>query len=197
MLLVAFVCYAGGVRIGLSYGKETPDPSSVAEEVDEDVQRRALVATISTATLGEPLFGMGEPIELAWANGQVLPAQLDLSHVHAVRAVTERLRGVARYFGGQADPFEAVVTRYTRWMQIPAPEAVKAALASALAELHTEAGWCCYDSGVASTGHFSRAVRLADAAGDACGVVNAAWHAGLVLIRAGQPNDALKVFQLG
>jgi len=60
-----------------------------------------------------------------------------------------------------------------------------------------EAGWCAYDSGVASTGHFIRAVRLADEAGDACGVVNAAWHAGLVLIRAGQPNDALKVFQLG
>ncbi|MGH3868652.1 MAG: helix-turn-helix domain-containing protein [Pseudonocardiaceae bacterium] len=79
-------------RIGLSYGKETPDPSSVAEEMDEDVKRRALVATISTATLGEPLFGMGKPIEPAWASGQVVPAQLDLSHVHMVRAVTERLR---------------------------------------------------------------------------------------------------------
>jgi tetratricopeptide (TPR) repeat protein len=127
----------------------------------------------------------------------MLPSRLDLSHVHTVRAVTERLRGVARSYGGQADPFQAMVRRYTPWMQVPAPERVKAPLASAVAELCTEAGWCAYDSGVASTGHFIRAVRWADEAGDACGVVNAAWHAGVVLIRTGRPNDALKVFQLG
>jgi tetratricopeptide (TPR) repeat protein len=127
----------------------------------------------------------------------MLPARLDESHVHTVRAVTERLRGVARSYGGQADSFQAEVRRYTRWLAVPAPKAVRAAFGSAVAELCTEAGWCAYDSGVASTGHFIRAVRWADEAGDACGVVNAAWHAGVVLIRAGRPNDALKVFQLG
>jgi hypothetical protein len=127
----------------------------------------------------------------------MLPARLDVSHVHTVRAVTERLRGVARSYGGQADSFQAMVRRYTRWLAVPAPKAVRAAFGSAVAELCTEAGWCAYDSGVASTGHFTRAVQLADDAGDPCGVVTAAWHAGLVLIRAGQPNDALKAFQLG
>jgi hypothetical protein len=38
---------------------------------------------------------------------------------------------------------------------------------------------------------------LADEAGDAYGIANAAWHAGLTLVRSGHPNDALKLFQLG
>ncbi|MGH3867698.1 MAG: hypothetical protein ACRDQ4_16485 [Pseudonocardiaceae bacterium] len=61
--------------------------------------------------------------------------------MHTVRAVTERLRGVARYYGGQAEVFGAAATLYTRWMRVPAADAVKVQLAAALAELHTEAGW--------------------------------------------------------
>lgn len=70
--------------------------------------------------------GLGELIEVALPSGQVLPARLDMSHVQAVRAVTERLRGVARYYGGQADLFGAAATLYTRWWGVPATEAVRA-----------------------------------------------------------------------
>ncbi|MCA1705281.1 MAG: hypothetical protein LC808_19295, partial [Actinobacteria bacterium] len=70
-------------------------------------------------------------------------------------------------------------------------------LGCALAELHTETGWCCYDSGVDGTGHFTRALALADEAKDAFGIANAAWHAGATLVRSGHPHDALKAFQLG
>jgi hypothetical protein len=118
-------------------------------------------------------------------------------HVHTVQAVTERLHGVARYYGGQADLFGTAAKLYTRWMQVPATEAVRARLAAALAELHTEAGWCSHDSGLDGTGHFIRAVRLAATAGDAYGIANAAWYAGVTLIHQGHPNDALKEFQLG
>ncbi|MGH3721395.1 MAG: hypothetical protein ACRDRI_21605 [Pseudonocardiaceae bacterium] len=93
--------------------------------------------------------------------------------------------------------FGAAATLYTRWMGVPATDDVKARLAAALAELHTEAGYYCYDSGVDGGGYFSRGLGLADQAGDACGIANAAWHAGLVLVRKGYPNDALKQFQLG
>jgi hypothetical protein len=44
---------------------------------------------------------------------------------------------------------------------------------------------------------FIRALQLADEAGDAFGIANAARHAGLTLVRSGHPNDALKCFQLG
>jgi hypothetical protein len=181
----------------LGYSEEGLDTPSVEEEVDEDVKRRALIAATTAAALGQVVQGLGEFTELALPTSQLLPSRLSMSHVHTVGAVTDQLRGVARYYGGQADLFGAAATLYTRWMQVPATEAIKARLAAALAELHTEAGWCCYDSGLDGTAHFTRGLWLADAAGDAYGIANAAWHAGATLVRNGHPNDALKLFQLG
>ncbi|MCA1673209.1 MAG: hypothetical protein LC799_13765 [Actinobacteria bacterium] len=122
---------------------------------------------------------------------------MGMSHVHAVEAVTERLRGVARQFGGQTDLFGAATHYYTQWLSLPASDAVKARLRVALAELYNDAGWSCYDAGVDGTGFFTRALGLADDAGDAFGIANAAWHSGATLVRNGYPDDALKCFQLG
>jgi tetratricopeptide (TPR) repeat protein len=182
--------------MGLGYGEEDADSPS-ADNVDEDMKRRALIAATSLAVLGQVIDGLGEPIELALPIGQALPPRLSMSHVHAVRAVTERLVSVTRYYGGQADLFGAAVQLYTRWLTVPAADAVKAWLAATLAELHAQAGWACYDSGVDGRGHFTRALRLADQAGDAYGIANAAWEAGMTLVRNGHPNDALKLFQFG
>lgn len=182
--------------MGLSYGEEEPGPSPAEEDVDEDVKRRALIAATSMAALGQVIKGLGEPIELALPSAQ-LPSRLVMSHVQAVRTVTQQLRGMARYYGGQADLFGAAVQLYAQWLNVPATEAIKAGLAAALAELYTEAGWCCYDAGVDGRGYFTRALRVADEAGDAYGIANAAWHAGLTLVRNRHPNDALKLFQLG
>ncbi|MGH3720891.1 MAG: hypothetical protein ACRDRI_18990, partial [Pseudonocardiaceae bacterium] len=52
-------------------------------------------------------------------------------------------------------------------------------------------------SGLNGIGHFDRALRLAGKGADAYEIVNAAWQAGLTLVRSGHPNDALKLFQLG
>ncbi|MGH3722401.1 MAG: hypothetical protein ACRDRI_26910 [Pseudonocardiaceae bacterium] len=152
---------------------------------------------MALSPLSQGTQALAEPIQLPLPTGWVLPSRLGMSHVHTVRAVTDRLRSVARYQGGQGDVFGAAATLYTRWMGVPAPEDVKARLAAALAELHTEAGYYCYGSGVDGGGYFTRGLGLADVAGDACGIANAAWHAGLVLVRKGYPNDALKQFQLG
>ena len=163
----------------------------------EDVRRRAVIAATSLAVLGEVVQGLGELTELALPTGDRLPLRLGMAHVHAVEAVTERLRGVARQFGGHGGLFVVAAQYYARWMVVPASEVVKARLGAALAELYTEAGWSCYDSGVDGMGCFTRALRLADEAGDAFGIANAAWHAGLTLVRSGHPDDALKCFQLG
>ncbi|MGH3693201.1 MAG: hypothetical protein ACRDRX_04245 [Pseudonocardiaceae bacterium] len=160
----------------------------------EDVRRRTLIATTSMAALGQVVQGLEE---LALPTGEPLPTRLGMSHVQAVAAVTERLRGVARQFGGQAELFGAAAQRYARWMDVPASQMVTARLGAALAELYTEAGWAYYDSGVDGMGCFTRAQRLAAAAGDVFGISNAAWQAGRTLVRSGHPNDALKCFQLG
>ncbi|MGH3833562.1 MAG: hypothetical protein ACRDRS_24525, partial [Pseudonocardiaceae bacterium] len=181
-------------RLGVSYGEQAPDTPSANKEVTEAMKRRVLVALTMAAATDQAFAGLPE---LALPTAQPLPSRLEMSHVHTVRAVTEQLRGIARYYGGQADLFGAAVTLYTRWMEVPATDVVKAALAAALAELHTEAGWCCYDSGLDGTGLFTRALRLAGQARDTYGIANAAWHAGMILVRTGHPNDALKLLQLG
>jgi len=183
-------------RLGVSYGEERVEAPPAEEEVDEAVKRRALIATATTAAVGQALLG-GEPVKLALPTEQPLPSRLGMSDVHVVRAATEQLRGLAWYYGGQAGLFGAAVKLYTPWMQVPATEAVKAQLAAALAELYTAAGWSWYDSGLDGTGYFTRAISVADEFGDTYGVANATWHAGSTLVRTGHPNDALKLFQLG
>jgi transcriptional regulator with XRE-family HTH domain len=182
--------------MGLSYGEDRLDSPPVGEEVDEEMKRRAVLAALSAAALGQVVHGLGEQIGVAPPRG-VLPSRLSMSHVHVVRAVTDQLNRVTRYYGGQADLFAAAATLYTRWMQVPATEAIKTGLAAALADLHTDAGWCCYDEGADGTGYFIRAFELGDKAADAYSIANAAWQAGLTLVRSGYPNDALKLFQLG
>ncbi|MGH3914557.1 MAG: helix-turn-helix domain-containing protein [Pseudonocardiaceae bacterium] len=181
---------------GGAYPTEEGDPDP---EVDDEVKRRALIAATSLAALGQVVKGMGEVAELALPRSgrEPLLSRLTMGHVRAVEAVTERLRGLNRQYGGQGDLFSAAARQYTRWLGIAAPDAVTAQLGCALAELHTEAGWACHDSGVDATGHFTRALQIADEAGDAYGIANAAWHAGTTQLRVGHPGDALKVLQLG
>jgi hypothetical protein len=130
--------------MSLSYGEDGPGALAV-EEVDEDMKRRALLAATTAATLDRVAHSQGDrSIKLAFPTEDPLPSRLGMCHVHEVRALTSRLVGMARYYGGQAGPFGDAVTRYTRWMRVPATDTVKAQLAAALAELHTEAGWCCH-----------------------------------------------------
>ncbi len=189
----------GYLRLGDADSAYAEGEGGVDPEVDEEMQRRVLIAATSWAALGQVVQAMGELAELALPRSgeEPLPSRLSMAHVQAVEAVTEQLRSLARRFGGQAGLFGAAAEYYSRWLTVPATEAVKARLGCALAELHTEAGWCCYDSGVNAAGHFTRALGLADDAGDAYGIANAAWHAGATLVRSGHPDDALKEFQLG
>jgi hypothetical protein len=161
------------------------------------MRRRVLIGATSLAALGQVVTGLGELAELALPTEESLPSRVGMAHVQAVEAVTGQLRAMARRFGGQAGLFSAAVRYYTRWLVVPMTDAVEARLGAALAELHTEAGWACYDSGIDGKGFFTRALRLADEAGDGFGIANAAWHAGLTLVRSGHADDALKSLQLG
>ncbi len=98
-------------RMGLSYGEQGSDAPSV-EEVDEAMKRHAVLATSSAVVLGQAFLGLGESIEVPLPTEDPLPSRLGMSHVHEVRAVTERLRSVGRYYGGQAGLFGDAVRRY-------------------------------------------------------------------------------------
>ena len=181
-------------RMFLGYGGTGSDLASVVEEVSDEVKRRILLATM----MNEPFLSVrGEPITLGLPTDDPLPSRLIMADVHEVRTLTDQLVGRARYYGGQAGLFHDAVRRYTRWMDVPTTDEVKAHLAAALAELHTEAGWACHDLGRDGTGYFTHGLPLAHRSGDIYAVTFAAWTAGATLVRNGYPNDALKQFQLG
>ena len=184
--------------MGLSYGADSAGGEEGAypgveggpgPEVEEEMRRRALLAATSLAALGQVVTSLGEVAELALprTGDEPLPSRLGMSHVQATEAVTEQLRATARQYGGQAEVFGAAAKHYIRWMGVPAADAVQARLGCALAELHTEAGWACYDSGVDGRGYFTHALRLADEVGDGYGIGNAPGTPGRAWCAAGTP----------
>lgn len=115
------------------------------------------------------------------------------------RGSLERLRSLARQYEGQADTVGTVADRSLRLTAVSASEPLRMRLASALAELHTVAGWCAFDSRADDRAghHFRLAVELAASAGDAYRRSQALRHAGAMLDQGGHHNDALKCYQMG
>jgi transcriptional regulator with XRE-family HTH domain len=187
--------------VGLAYdeGAESTDPAVGEEVVDEDMRRRALLAAASAALLGAPV--LGEVLELPTppATPTPLPSRLGASDVAALKELTAQLRTVARNHGGGADVVTAVANRSRPLMSVPARDPIKAELGSALADLHTLAGWCCVDSGLNDQARacFATAMDLAASADDHVHIASAFWHAGIHMRDAGAYNDGLKACQLG
>lgn len=183
--------------MGLAHTLPVPSDTS-GEEVSEDVKRRAFLAVVSTALFGRPV--LGEVLELPNRpdSPTPLPSQLGMADVDALRALTERMRALARQFGGQGDTVSAIAVRSSRLMAVDASAAVRRSLAAALAELHTVAGWCSFDSHApadVSRAHFTRGLELATEAGDTYLGADAMYHAAMTM-QNDSPDDSLKLLQL-
>lgn len=78
-------------------------------------------------------------------------------------------------------------------------ESVRRRLLVVLAEAHCAAGWAAGDAGARDLArqHFSRGMTCAGAAGHTLEVSADLFGEGRMELHFGQPNDALKVFQLG
>lgn len=192
--------------MGLAYGSDTYADSGHArraatEEVTDDMRRRAFLAAAAAAVCGSPV--LGDALELPGLPGPddtrvTLPTRLGMGDVRAVRDLTERLRVVARTYGGQADTLGALAARSTRLMYVAGADTVRRALGSALAELQTTAGWACYDVGAddAARTHFTTALELATTVDDPHAAASSLRHAGIMTTQRGAPNDGLKLYQL-
>ncbi|MGH9817603.1 MAG: helix-turn-helix domain-containing protein [Candidatus Acidiferrales bacterium] len=183
--------------MGLAYDETVLD--TTAEEVDEDVKRRALFAVATTALVGSPVLGEVLHLPVRPPQPTPLPSRLSAADVRAMQKLTAGLRGVARAHGGCADVVTAVVNRSRALMDVPADDHIHAAMGSTLANLHTMAGWTCVDSGLHDQARacFAHAMELSKIAGDGGEMASAFRHAGIQMSDTGAHNDALKAFQLG
>lgn len=190
--------------MGLSYGPDGAycGAAGVSDhldgEVTEEMRRRAFLAAAAAAACGSPVLGDALELPAPSEAPTPLPSRLGMHDVHAVRDLTERLRLVARTYGGQADTLGALAVRSARLMNVAGPATVKSALGGALAELHTTAGWACYDTSAddQARAHFTTALQLATAVDDPTGAASALRHAGIMTTQRGAPNDGLKLYQL-
>lgn len=187
--------------MGLAYDEdaEFTDPAVGREVIDEDMRRRALLATATTALLGAPVLGKLLQLPTPPPVPTPLPSRLGASDVAAFKELTAQLRTATRTYGGGADVLTMVANRSRPLMSVPAQDTVKAELGSALADLHILAGWCCVDSGLDdhARGCFATAMDFAARAGDHAQMASAFWHAGIHMRDAGAYNDDLKACQLG
>ncbi len=192
--------------MGLGYGEGTyPERVPVAEpEGVEALLRRHfehLLALAATSAFGAPVKGIGEVVD--WLTAPPLPAdapvRIGLSDVEMIRQCGEQVGALARACGGQGRAATRLVTWAEQWLDATCTEEVRAALLSTLSHMNTVTAWCCHDSGAVTRGHwhFGRAVDLATQAGDSYSAAYAMRHAGMMLVDRGQPNNALKLTQLG
>ena len=103
--------------MGLAYDEETARtyagdrPSFAGEELTEDMKRRHFLAAASVALWGRPV--LGELLELPTRpeTPTPLPSRLGAADVEALRTLTEQVRTLARFYGGQADTIGAIANR--------------------------------------------------------------------------------------
>jgi transcriptional regulator with XRE-family HTH domain len=181
--------------MGLAYDEDLLP--LLGEEADEDMKRRALLASGSIALFDRPVIGKLLDLPKRPDAPTPLPSRLGISDVEAVKALISELRGLARTYGGCADTVTAIASRSLQLMAIPGSEEVHVSLASALADLHTMAGWCCVDSGLHDNARACFGMAMTLAPHDGYQFALALRHAGIHMRDAGAYNDNLKACQLG
>ena len=189
-----------GLGYGAYAGGTVEEPG---EEAEADMLRRHfshLLALGGAAAFGAAIPGMGEL--LTNSSSPVLrmdtPSRVGTADVGAIRSYTASLATAARTVGGQANPAAALAEWADGYLSSDASLTTRAALLSALSQLHVIAAWCCHDSYAprAAVHHFGQAVELATQADDNVAASYALRHAAMMFLDRREPNDALKLVQL-
>ena len=190
--------------LGLSYGAY-PEGVTVAdppEGVSVEMLRRRLIelgAGLAVAAPAAKLAELLERLELPDPSPVPLPSALSGVHVAKVRDLIRRLGEAHRAFGPDPEVCSAATSWVSRLLGVPGPEPVKRALMIAVSELHLQAGWAGVDAGLYDRAmhHCGRALKLATEAGDTYCQAVALNRAGLATVEHGDPNEGLKLLQVG
>ncbi|MDQ4022078.1 MAG: hypothetical protein M3257_10800, partial [Actinomycetota bacterium] len=173
------------------------------EGVDEEMLRRHLIVLGAGVAVGAPVAKLrellGHLVDLPDPSSVPLPSQLSHVHVVKVRDLARRLREAGRVYGSDPEVSSAAAAWASGLLDVPGAEPVKRALMVAVAELHIEAGWAGFDGGLYDRAiiHYARALKLATEAEDTYLQALALKQAGLATMEHGDPNEGLKLLQVG
>lgn len=180
--------------MGLAYtGCEPEEP----EEVDEDVERRKLLAIAGAIMFGTPVFGEPEALTIRHVVTRP-PNRISISDVVAYEQTVTSLEQLDREAGGMAarDSLVATATAGEQLLNAQAEPEVHGRLRYAVAEAHRLAGWSSGDVGLMDHCRYHMHQALDLAAGDPVRVAGVLCSAGDMEKQYGAPNDALKMFQI-
>ncbi|WP_030104752.1 helix-turn-helix domain-containing protein [Actinoalloteichus caeruleus] len=191
--------------MGLAYDEATAarvvgviDDAQAEEE--ESVKRRKFLAHAAAVTVGAAVFG-SEPGWAATAARTPVPNRIGLTDVRQIEAATGALRSLdSRHGGGFCR--DAVIAQLNWAQQLlgaQRTEEVEQRLFVAIGDLYGLAGWTSFDIGLidSARSHFGRALEFAKRGGNDTLVANILYRTGRLYLHHKEPNEALKMFQLG
>jgi len=173
------------------------DLEAEPEEVDEDVERRKLLAAAGAIMFGAPVWGDPQPLTIR----RVLvkpPSKVGISDLRAYEQTVAHLKLLDRRFGGMAarEPLVVTATAGEQLLKAQAVPEVHQRLRYAVSEAHRAAGWASDDVGLLDQRRYHVRQALDLAAGDPLRLAGILGTAGSMEKNHGDANYALKYFQL-
>lgn len=185
--------------MGLAYtdgAAAQPQQDFRAETTSDDNLLRYAAAVL----WGKPIFGPADPISVKDISTPV-PRRVGAADIEHVAVATDRLGQLTGDVGGI--PMTAALTAHARaseaLLTATMRDPVRQRLLVALADVHRVAGSAAADAGLANLAsqHFTRSMDCAGGACDQLRAVVSLDSLGCMELDAGQPREALKIFQLG
>ncbi|MCX2731244.1 helix-turn-helix transcriptional regulator [Saccharopolyspora sp. NFXS83] len=193
--------YMGLAYDGATAMRVAKTNSGPQAEEDESVKRRKFLSHAAAVTMGAAVFGAEES---TWVPSNVqtpAPMRIGMTDVQQIQAATKALRDLDyRYGGGTCrDAVVAQLSWAQQLLDANASDQVKRKLYVSLADMHSLAGWTSFDTGLLdpARGHFGKALEFAKQADDDSLVASVLYRMGRVYLHYQEPNEALKLFQLG
>ncbi len=193
--------YMGLAFVGATGKSVVGPPDDAAAKEDESVKRRKLLTHGTAVLFGTTVLGADHGEWLPSAIQTPAPSTIGMTDVKQVEAATRAMRALDYQFGGGAcrDAVVAQLSWAQRLLSASATDVVRARLFRALGDLQNLAGWTTFDVGLldSSRSHFAIALEYAKQSGDSGLMSNIMYRIGRIYLHHGEPNDALKWFQLG
>ncbi|MBP2337287.1 transcriptional regulator with XRE-family HTH domain/tetratricopeptide (TPR) repeat protein [Saccharothrix coeruleofusca] len=191
--------------MGLAYagGTAAPLPCSPCSDSVKDgpVRRRELLGIVGKLVVGSALTSADITLISTDPQPTPVPARLGAAEVDQLRSLTAGLRAYDIAHGGGS--CREAILAHSRWAEsllgADCTDPIRRQLLAAVAEARTLAGWTAHDLGLTTEAysHLVRAVEHTRAAGDPAHTAIVLHYLGRVPLDNGDPDEALKYFQLG
>jgi transcriptional regulator with XRE-family HTH domain len=193
--------YMGLAYDGATATRVANSPDESRAEEDESVKRRKFLSHAASVTMGAAVFGAEESSWVPHSAQTPAPTRIGMTDVQQIQAATKALRDLDyRYGGGTCrDAVVAQLSWAQQLLDATATDQVRQKLFVSLADMHSLAGWTSFDTGLLdpARGHFGKALEFAKQADDDSLVASVLYRMGRVYLHHQEPNEALKLFQLG